>query len=857
LPVTDHRYTLSSISMIASSSSSSRRGEEEDTSSSTSNTSPSGDEPPTFDEMLYDSRLYVLFARYLAAQQAAENVMFLRQVFQFRMYRAPHKELAKEARQIAWSFISEAAVTPVNVSSEERESLMEFCFDPESENKITSSVFHDAYTAIFNLVLPLYRDWIGSGEWREVGHFHHIPPPSFAIVLETPDLVELFSKYIKAHPKGSSSSALTDPGQLWQFCLIAKDFRDGKMNHAAEFMDSGDVEGKTISKEEYAKKLYRKYKHYMPIPRESSMPYSVYVVSALNKAIELFNVSSSFGRWITLKQYIGVDYLSKTIHQTMTPDGFAVPPTLAALLASPMRSSLAMLLKDTEGEKPLSFLLDLMEFENLARGIVPGKKAPAPISMDAYEVSSKKEVVDEAKRIYKAYLEDPVKAGIYCETEILDELKTAMKAVSKSKTVRSDIFHRAGAFQFQRLEKMFGREIRAGLAWTSKSYDNNCKRAREIVAMFDVKQLPNDLDYHIIPSADDMLANDILKKDFEAFIPKELSRTYEEYLAAYLKITSLPFDQRSSDDIENVVMLMAAGATKFKDTEQLYKSISKGLAGRKSVSNGPFIIWLNTLTRSLINQFYHDWVTKRASFWSSESWVPAKEITFSRMSSAFSPSDASGKTPEALTKKSSFSGLFGKRNSKKRTSASSGSKGLLVVSQKDSSAPALMSPTLGSSAPRSRSSDFGDATSSECSELEDSGLMSPTMQSALILPPIPSLVDTLSSTYLRKLFQKYVLEARLPDDLTPVWKAFSEFYLKYQPLSDSDIESSQDEMRAAALAILDKYESYMKKGYFLRSHIQKKGLITPSFFREEEMNQFRQYHLIFETFLKQRGWHSD
>jgi len=817
---------------------------DEDTMSASSANMPS-DEPPTFDEMLYEPRLFQLFAKYMAAQQAAENVMFLRQVNQYRMFRAPKNVLITEAQQIAWNFVSDASPTPVNVSSEERESLMEICFDPEAESRISNSVFRDSYQAIFALTLPHYRDWISTGEWHEVSHFHHIPAPTFVIVLETPELSDLFSQYLKSRNKPSGPDPLIDAEQLWRFALIAKDFRNGLLNHESEILDGKESEKGPLSKEEYAKKLYRKFRKVMPVPHDSSMPYAVYVVSALNKTIEVFNTSPTFQRWISLKQYIGVDYLLKTVHQTMTTDGYAVAPTMASAMASSMRAPMAMLIADTDGSKAYAFILDLLEFENLVRGITPGKKVSTS-SIESAAVSTKKEVIDEAKRIFKTYLEDGSKSGMYCDPAIVEEVKASMKAVSKSKTIRSDIFHRAGAFEFHRLNRMFAREVKAGLAWTTKSYDNNCRRAREISNMFDIRQLPEDVDFRLVPSVDDLLMNENLKKDFEAFIPPEIARVYDDYYAMYTKIVAMPCEERG-DEVENVVMLMGAGAAKFKELEIYYKVISKGLSGRKSICNSPFLIWLHALTDVLIGLYYHEWVDKRYSFWSKEHWNPAREAVFSRLSLSYSAADAS--TMGTSETKRRFGSFFSR---KKKAPSMQLSKNVLVLPPKESSSSNLCSPPGGSvSSSRSRSSpssaDLGSG--SEISDMDDSSSVTSTL-----VPTIPSLMEILSSSYFRKMFQSHYLDTHLPDDEMTLWKKFAEFFDKYQPMPDPDIESSQDEMRSAALAILDAYESFMKKGYFLRSHIQKKGLITSAFFREEEMNLVRRYYSGYESLLRQKGW---
>jgi len=395
---------------------------------------------------------------------------------------------------------------------------------------------------------------------------------------------------------------------------------------------------------------------------------------------------------------------------------------------------------------------------------------------------------------------------------------------------------------------MFSREVKAGLAWTTKSYDNNCKRAREISTMFDIRQLPEGIDFRLVPSVDDLLMNENLKKDFEAYIPRELSRVYEEYYAMYTKVLSMPCDQRG-DEVEGVIMLMAAGATKFKELEIYYKVISKGLSGRKTICNSPFTMWLHALTDSLITLYYHEWVDKRYSFWSKERWNPAREAVFSRLSLAYSAGDASAMGEGG--EKRGFGGFFSRK--KKTPVAQANSKSVLVMPPKESSSPNLSPAVGGASSSRSRSSaslaDIGDSQASDLSDMDDSSSVALS-----VVPTIPTLMDTLCSVYLRKMLQAYYLENHLPAEDMILWKKFCDFLEKYQPLNDDDIESSQDEMRAAALEILDKYETFMKKGYFLRSHIQKKGIITPSFFRQEEVNLLRTVYSGYENYLRQKGW---
>lgn len=865
----------------------------------------------------------------MTAQQAAENVMFLCQASYFRMLRAPHQVLVKEAQHIAWTYLSEFSQLPINVSSEERESLMEVCFDPDAEAAVTNTVFRDTYTAIYNLVLPIYREWLTTNEWREVGHFHHIPPPTFSIVLDSPELVKIFSRYLRGLLKTCTSDTLNDMEQLWHFCLIANDFRNGNMTHEAELLDGkegGAKEG--MSKEEYAKRLYRKYKRVVPLPHDRTMPYAVYVVSALDKSIEMFEGSPVFVRWIGQKQYIGVDFQSRMVHQTLTPDGYAVPPSFAAAISSSMGASLSVSLQDTDGFRGCQFVMELLNFEGLAHGASSPsssagassakgsgllKQAPVLLGVgvggageSSAVVCTKKEVLEEAKRIYQTYLEDGKKSGLYCDPALVEEVRAALKAAGKAKSVRSDVFHRVGAYVYNRVDHLIGREWRASLIWTNKSYDNNCRRAKEILAMFDRKQLPAGTDFKLVPAIDDVLANDALKADFEAFIPAELRGYLAQYHAQMLKVIQLPYDQRA-EEAESAVMLMAAGATRMKDLEPFYKAVSKGIAGRQKISNGPFTLFFYVLVNTLAKLYYRDWVAARVDTWSTVPWSPVASVVFSHMDTAPSTSDYTSKL--GAEGKHGWAALFGRRAAKKHAppkspvyptaktmlvvppaegmggaasplfgcgngSGSGGNNGLggggsssglggSGFSRTFTSLPGSPEPTARHShshaaLPTASSSGPGGANSEDSLSSSNMGRSMPSMPSlqTLLMPPVPSLRDTLSSSYLRHLFQENFLESRLPDDMMELWQRLCAFYNTYEPLAAGDLEASQDALRTDAAAILDRYESFMKNGYFLRSHIAKKGLMTASFFRDEECNQFRQYYSAYEAFLRQRGWTS-
>jgi len=610
------------------------------------------DEPPTLDETLFDIRLYGMFLNYMKSQQAAQNLQFIKMARLLRMYNAPREVYVQQAAKMIWNYFAECAPTPVTVSGEVKKKMQELALDPDAEVTIDKDSFSVAFGEVYNSVVPHFRNWISTNEWREVVPFHRLAPPSFSIVLTSGTLRVLFNKYIKAQLDHDSDGSVAHAFHLWKFCIIANDFRDGKYSHSSHIdgkkkkkkgdgSEDGDKDDKTedgdkeeqkeeeTNPEEYAKRLYKKYKHQVSLPYDGSIPYAVYIVRVLDHAIEEFDKSALFARWIALKQYQGVDYQAKVVHQTLTADGFVEPPTLAAAMTSSMLPFFIAMMAGTEPGYNLEFMIDAMKFHKKFDSLEnkPAGSSTGSASTD----TSRKTMVEEARRIYSKYLEG---GNMYCDPGLSEEVH---HAVSKSggKGVGPTLFRKCGAFIYHRSEHSWARVARATLVWTNKSYDNRSKGARAVEEEFSFKILPEGIDLQLVPSVDDTLACSELMWDYAAFTPKELNDNFAKYRAAYEEYFTTPVHKRKPVQ-EKVAAAYGLVADVVPDLKPIHRFFAKEAAQRERLTDSVFSFLSNSIIRAVAKKYYSRWVVEHAMKWKTVAWTPVPVVTFSDMTDLFS-----------------------------------------------------------------------------------------------------------------------------------------------------------------------------------------------------------------------------
>jgi len=796
------------------------------------------DEPPTLDETLYDVSIFTLFLNYMKSQQASQNLLFLKEARLYKFLNEPRSVTSQFAMKIIWNYFMDCSPNVVSVSTAVKNKMKEIAFDPDIEVTLDKDSFSVAYGEVYNQVVPHFRNWISTGEWREAIPFHRISPPSFNIVLTSATLRVLFNKFLKSKIEEDPEGTFAHVFHLWKFCIIANDFREGKYSHASHLeskkkkkSDSGEAKDSTEdlpqTPEEYAKRLYKKYKHQVSLPYDGTIPYSVFIIRALDHSIEEFDKSALYASWISLRQYQGVDYQSKIIHQTLTEDGFAEPPTLAGAMASSMLPFFISLMKGTEHGLNLEFMIDALKFHRAFDGKDPSS---GPSKSGSSSGGGMKE---EAQRIFVKYLES---GDMYCDPRLVEEVRTALNK-NGGKNIKANLFRRCGAFIYHRSEHTWVREVRATFAWANKSYDNRCKSAHAIEEEFALSVLPDGIDLQVVPSIDDTLACDALMKDYAEFCGKAINEAFQRFREAYEGFFKAPVHQRKPF-IPKLLAAYGDITILFPKLNPTKEFLDRELPGRERITDSVLQHALQTIIRAVAKKYYERWLVEHSMVWKVEPWTPVPSIMFSDMRSIHTLNVIERKIQEeALKGKSGLSRYLAKRTVKKQTVANVRS---APAKQLESN-----SATVVSTKDTGDLLAFGDIKG--VSEQKTS-----TVDEIVLV--VPSLDDTLSSGYLRKLFENSYLSTVLPASDMTLWTGFCEFFDKYSAMKDDDLIESQGAMRKDIEAFCEKFKAVLPNVSAIKERAKKQKILFPQFFRPYETELYSSHHTDYEKGLSAKGW---
>jgi len=813
------------------------------------------DDPPTLDETLFDIRLYLMFNNYMVSQQLGGNLQFLKQARLFRMLRMPREVIVQQAVQIIWTYFSDCAPSPVFVSPETKKNLMEMALDPEAEVGIDKDMFSVAFEQVYNVVVPHFRNWLSTKEWREAIPFHRLAPPTFSIVLSSKALRFLFNKYLKAQVEHGGDESSARAYHMWKFCLMANDFREGKLTHLSHLepkkkkkskddestdvptekeksASKEEVSEKPIDPEEYAKRIYKKYKRHISLMYDGSIPHAVFVVRALDQVIEEFDRSTLFQRWLALKQYYGVDFQAKVVHQTLTPEGFVEPPTLAGAMTSGMLPFFLVLTAGTEAGANLEFLVDVLRFRRVYDN--GSTSSASGTGTGGSGSGSQKDMVEEARRIFTKYLDSGI---MYCDPELVEEVHSTLKKKS-GKGMSCRIFRKCGAFIYQRSEHTWCREARATIAWANKSYDNNSKSARAVEEEFSMSVLPEGIDLHILPTIDDAYANRVLLDDYKQAAGPEVCSALERYRDLYMEYFTLPVNQRKKQ-VEKLVGVFGELATFFPEIQPMHNVLVKETSKRERVSDSVLVFALVAIVRAGSKIYYPKWLVERASFWKKAEWTPVKTVMFSDLSSVVGAQVIDKKIrEEALKGKSGIARYMAIRQVKKQSSGS-----IHANSVKGSGSSSTVFTTIKASSLMSRSE-------ADAKKLKESSPLKVSSSDMVI----PTIVETLSSSYLRRYFDNTFLCGFISSAEHQLWESLQQFFEKYSTMDSKNLFESQDEMRKTIGEICDKFKHLLKNADELKQSAEKDKVIFPQFFREVEIELYTEAHGKFEKVLLEKGW---
>jgi len=253
------------------------------------------------------------------------------------------------------------------------------------------------------------------------------------------------------------------------------------------------------------------------------------------------------------------------------------------------------------------------------------------------------------------------------------------------------------------------------------------------------------------------------------------------------------------------------------------------------------------ISRMLFVNYYKDWLAKNKSAYKS-GWIPVSHLTFvsndSIPGTSWLPTigligEASSKTITVQKKKWGF-----------------GKHKLRTADAQKAEAP-LQSPTspLSPNKTRRKPAVATDEDSSIASDSSSLRLVSAISKSVPIFRlEIPGVVDTLTSTVLRRLFYVTFLEYRFGDAEKKLYNALSKFQADYVAYSDSDVVQHQKEIREAASKILEEYADIPDREILQTVISDGKVIITSKFFLDSEVKLYNLFHNHFQSFLANNQW---
>ena len=155
-------------------------------------------EEPVLEEVLDSPALFRSLLRFLSAEMAHENALFLKEVRLFDALRAPAAATHAAACRIYFAFVAPGAPMAVNVGAETQDAVRRALWAGWRTSPAPPRVFGAAWAEIRALIAPACRRWLAQRAWTRLP-WARLRPPAFAQVLRTPALVASRALCGRAH----------------------------------------------------------------------------------------------------------------------------------------------------------------------------------------------------------------------------------------------------------------------------------------------------------------------------------------------------------------------------------------------------------------------------------------------------------------------------------------------------------------------------------------------------------------------------------------------------------------------------------------------------------------------------------
>jgi len=847
--------------------------------------------PPTFDECVFQPQLFAGFMKYLVQLKANENLLFIKHATLFSMLNRPLREKYLGACKIIWNFICDSCPSPVNVSAETRNKLIPVIWRLDGITLVNNSMFDEANTEIKFLLAPMFNEWIKTNEWQRVPFFH-APPPTISTILRLPSVRSRFESFLDERREeiNPPASAETDY-KMFQTCIqlfevIEQTKSEDLSNHESErkarhFLRAHKSELQAFSclKELEMPKLQHKRKHGDSGGDEEDddiqNPCLDFIHEALDTLSEELMDHECYEHFVDERSWNSIDVLKTSLQQTLDQDGYAEDPTLSGILHSPTYGPLIMeSLKGTDKYSQLTFLIEAQDFYNH----YSGKKKMTP--------QDRKEMQTEARKIYETHFSKS-------DLDVPKRIKSELMKVVHSPTGRLNplLFQTAGAWLFNKISRSWIREANSLRFWADHDFDNHSTSALEMDMLYNITHI-SGISYlvgenlNLVPHPDDILGNPQLLDSFHKFVPQtEFNSTCFLFMHFSKEAMASPQESRV-ERCEKLFELLNPILKECPELIPIKEEIEGHFKENKEVfSPMAFMKLAFLVARHLMFNYYTSWVNKCKPAYKAGGWQPVKNLTFiggnAVPGTTWIPTlgvstEVSNSLAQPTKKKWGLRKLRNSANGSemlsppspiigKKTSyrASTNSIGVVVTSPKED---LLLSKSPHDSSGNSAVSDDEDRSSSSGISASTSRNNLDKLMDAHALPivvprnvpdvhmEVPTLLDTLSCTHLRRLFYSIFLEYRLGDGEKKLWNALCKFHSDFSSLTDAEVFRRQKDIREAALKVLQENPEIPDNQSLVKAINDSTYNVSSRFFFDAEVKLYGTFHNNYESFLAKNQW---
>jgi len=873
--------------------------------------------PPALDETLNQPQLFYAFLRFLMTHKAQENLVFMKHVNLFTLLKRPLKEKFLAASKIIWTFLLESSPNPVNLSAETLKKLTPVVWDRNGIALVKQDMFTDAFNEVKMMINPLFSEWIATNEWTHFPFFH-AQPPTMTVIIKIPSLRSRFEAFLKARAESDETKSENTNLEYQMFksaCDLYEILAESNnpeassreserkarhyvRSHKAELASYPQMDGVEMPQSLHHKKKQQSLDTTPgPLsPDDSSQDLKSLDSgpSCLDFVGETFDVLAEelterecYELFLEERSWDPIEVMEASLQQSHDKDGNVEYPKLAAILHSPTYGPLlANTFKDTEKFEQMRFLIEAHQFYAQFRDSMNKR----------HRTRDRKDMINEARRIFDRFIS---KNTIGLTKSLKNEISTCVFSFASNKLTPL-VFQRAGAWIFNRISRSWIREVNTLLLWADHDFDNHSQIVLEMEQLYNIAHIPG-LDLKLIPHPDDVVGNPDLWDSFKKFVPtSDINTRCLEFVRSARNLSNIKPENLMAE-VQSLVEQLKSIAKDIPDLAPIQAEIEAHAINLRTFNPASFAMPCHMVLKLLLEQYYTLWTLKCKSAYRKGNWTAVPSLTFfgnesisgtSCIPSIGMSASVSGKTPSAASagskdkKRWGFSPFSKPKVPPSPTSGSaspttpSSSSGSSSA-RKASTSSGSFSPVIGKSGSPSGSSEnllckprdtsVSDDESLYTSHASSSGNSSsnqtPNPQPISFRLPskvlknapkftleVPTLVETLSSTHLRRLFYGTFLEFRLGDEEKKLWNALCKFHATYATLTDAEVTSRQKEICEAAMKLMTDFPQIPSRDGLMKNIAESRYTATCHFFYEAESRLYSSFYSNYQSFLVNNHW---